>query len=190
MEVRRICEVAHNIFASCMDYVQKANVMRTFFEQVFRVSLFNIDTAARLALLDTNSNPQSILQYVLRGIAVHTENDLSSNQFHLLNWRHVYIYTKNFNTWLTMLGLVKKKLHSTIPGRVLDKFTYVEGLELYESHFGLEMPIQLVNNSLGLSPSDLALTRFQQSNLPLKQLPAGSPAELELLTPMANANIS
>ena len=170
-QIRKMCTICCLILNNCKDFVAKANILRTFFEQVFRFSLFYIKAEERVELLSKNSI-HLIAHYVMRGISVHADNDLKTNQYHKLNWRHVYIYSSNFNKWLKIMGLGQKKYLSPVAPKIERCFAYVEYLEREDAYFGLQMPVILMRASeSNLSAEELAKQRLLHGNLPLQSIP-------------------
>lgn len=174
-ELQRISVIASHLFSSLNEYAKKANLIQSFYENVFCVKL-NMDQTQWTQLL-VNPDKQIISALIARAVIVHANEDIYTNQFRVLNWRHIYAYTTNFNVWLTTVIVQPKRYLSNFPGLISANYMYIEELENEDcfSSFTLPSRADNVTNQIAGKISLFSAT------LPMREMPQGTPSSEEVI---------
>lgn len=175
-ELQRIGVIAFTLFASVIDIKKKANLIKSFFENVFCAKL-NMSAELWAQLLTSTTKP-TVLSLIARAVIVHANEDLVTNQFRLLSWRHIYIYTSNFNTWLSTIVTQHKSYLSAFPDIILANYAYVEELEHPDNFLSLIVPLQYFTS---YAPKSEGKVRLVASKLPARILPNDIPSSEEVI---------
>lgn len=175
-ELQRISTIASSVFSACKEFKKKSELIASFFQSVFRVKP-QFDVIQWTELL-TNSSRVAISDLVARAIIVHANEDIFTHQYRLLNWRHLYTMTSNFNLWLTTVLVQPKQYLSSYPGILSSNYVYVDILETDDHFYSMKLSTAVPENA---TPSIAGRLKLFSAELPLRLLPKTMPSSEEVI---------
>lgn len=159
-EVQRMAVVCLSVMQSCCTSVKQSEIIfRYFLESVFRVHIAELPEEVCQTF-----HPDQISEIISLAIMTHATEDAYTLQQGTLNWRFVYVFCRNFNSWLDDLKIPRSQnFHSQIPEWLKAQYEGVVracgGVVDQES---LQAAMEAAENDGNKSHVDILMHKFEQ----------------------------